>query len=83
MNKTPGAILHHGYYVTRLATPDELRQNPTWNESRERERDFFEGAPIWGPPIRCGTELLTSKLSELLSKKIKLRFVLLEIHDTD
>lgn len=75
-NLKPGNTFDHGYYVTRLARPDELENNPTWNQIREQERAFFSDLTNWTAPypdIQRGTEALTSKLSELLCKKIKHR----------
>lgn len=64
--------LLHGYYVTRLAQPQELRQNISWSDVRQREREFFDSKKIWSsnPRIHCGTGLLTEALGERLSKMI-------------
>ena len=68
--------LRHGYYITRLAKPEELRENPSWSEIREQEREFFASKRIWSasPKIRCGTGNLTAALSELLAKMTGDRF---------
>ena len=68
--------LLHGYYVTRLAKPQELRQNVSWRDIRQREREFFDSKKIWSsnPKCRCGTGILTDALSERLSKMIADRF---------
>lgn len=64
--------LLHGYYVTRLVQPQELRQNISWEGVRQREREFFDNKEIWSgnPRIHCGTGILTDALSEKLSKMI-------------
>jgi hypothetical protein len=74
--------LRHGYYITRLAKPEELRENPSWSTIREREREFFANKRIWSasPKIRCGTGNLTTSLSELLAKMTGDRFSLLGVY---
>jgi hypothetical protein len=70
--KNEARPLRHGYYVTRLAPPEELRAGLSWNVLREKEKEFFLSRRRWsgGTKIRCGTERLTEALSELLSRMI-------------
>jgi len=69
--------LRHGYYMTRLAKPEELRQSLSWNVLRQREREFFLTKTVWSgsAKIRCGTGNLTEALSHLLSQMIADRYI--------
>jgi hypothetical protein len=72
-NDEPNQFLEHGYFVTRLARTDELRQN--WSENRRREQDFFNGNRTWSSSrIQRGTKSLTERLSEMLYDMIRERF---------
>jgi hypothetical protein len=66
-------MIKHGYYVTRLAKTEEMRQS--WADIRQTERNFFHRTRIWSesPKIRWGTETLTKALSTLLFEMIKKR----------
>jgi hypothetical protein len=71
-NEDPAQHLTHGYFVTRLAKPDELSLE--WKTLREKEDRFFEDNSSWRDAgIRCGTGALTERLSEMLCEAIAAR----------
>lgn len=68
--------LTHGYYVTRQLSPEQIRQNLLWKESRDAECRFFETQKPWCDEEidRLGTEKLTQALSMRLSNVIDERY---------
>lgn len=62
--------LNLGYYVTRLPSQKEITW--TWEQAREKERNFFQSAAPWChvDKNRKGTERLTEALSVKLSQMI-------------
>jgi hypothetical protein len=71
--------LTHGYYVTRQLSAEQMRNQVSWSQSRELEREFFLSANPWSKerPERLGTERLIRALSDRLSKAIEERFILI------
>ena len=63
--------LHHGYYTTRLPSPKEMNQ--TWEEARNKERNFFMSKQPWChvDKNRVGIGKLTEALSVRLSQMIE------------
>ena len=63
--------LNLGYYVTRLPSPKEMNQ--TWEQARNRERNFFQSRDPWChvEKNRKGSEKLTEALSVKLSQMIE------------
>lgn len=70
--------LHHGYYMTKQPATRELLEKLTWEQAREREKEYFDQTSIWAKSSatgRLGTPNLTKNLSRLLSGLIDQTFV--------
>lgn len=63
--------LHHGYYVTRLPTTQEMGQS--WEQTRIKEEKFFKSHEVWHKvdKLRCGTQNLASATGILLTQMIE------------
>lgn len=80
-----GRVLTHdrlvvvGFYVTKQPSPKELEEKITFEEARQRERDFFATEYPWRDKehlqSRMGTTHLTKALSNLLGNVINDAYV--------
>lgn len=68
--------LTHGYYVTKLASAEDLKSGATYDQNKNREKDYFADTSPWCTQTsvmkqRMGVPNLTARLSVLLSQLIE------------
>ena len=68
-----------GYFVTKQPSPKELEEKISFDEARQREREFFDSENPWKDKdhlkSQMGTSNLTNALSNLLGKVINDAYV--------
>ena len=73
--------LEHGWFSVKQPDSRAIAAGITWEEAREKEREFFTTSSPWNvldPEYqnRLGTNKLVDRLSDVLSGCISRRFVL-------
>ena len=79
--------LEHGWFSVKQPDSRAIAAGITWEEAREKEREFFTTSSPWNAldlefQNRLGTHKLVDRLSDVLSDCISRRFVPSTFHSS-